>query len=311
MDLRRVEIIRFLQAHQIAWVEDASNKDLRFDRNRIRQILIPFLEKQYNSNVVAVLHRTADLCWQEECWFQTFLAPILNEIVTSLDADGMALSTQGLSAEPLAIRRRLVREALRRWRGGLKRIRADHIDNLIHLLDPRSEGKRICLPDRVGVERTRSHLRFSIRQGRGCLPIPHAPEYLYQVPFPGSQTCTVGIPESGLKLQFSVTGHPGRDELNATDKNTAWFNAGQLTFPLVIRNFRPGDRMSPLGLQGHQKIKKIFGDRKIPIARRHRTPILVSGKDILWVAGIRRSALAIPAGQTTRVLKVRIIEDPA
>jgi len=311
IDLRRSEIIRFLQEHQIAFVEDATNTDLRFDRNRVRQRLIPFLQEQFNTNVVAVLHRTADLCWQEERWLQTVLAPTLDEIVTFLDPECMALNVRGLSAEPLAVQRRLIRDGLRKWRGNLKRVRADHIDNLIGLLDPQSEGKRICLPNRVGVERTRSHLRFTIRQGRGCLAIPQAPDYCYQIPFPESHPCTVSIPESGLKFQFSVTENPNRDVLNAADDNTAWFDSDQIAFPLILRNFRPGDRMSPLGLQGHQKIKKIFGDRKIPIAQRHRTPVLVSGKDILWIAGIRRSALAIPAGQTTRALKVRIIEDPA
>lgn len=311
IDLRRSEIIRFLQEHRIAFVEDATNKDLRFDRNRVRQRLIPFLQEQFNTNVVAVLHRTADLCWQEERWLQTLLTPILDEIVTSLDPQCMTLNIRRLMAEPLAARRRLIRDGLRKWQGTLKRIGADHIDNLIGLLAPQSEGKRICLPNRIGVERTRSHLHFTLRQGRGCRPNPQANEYLYQIPFPESHPIIMSIPESGLKFQFSVRGNPKKEILNAADENTAWFDSDQITYPLIIRNFRPGDRMSPFGLQGHQKIKKIFGDRKIPIARRHRTPILISGNDILWLAGIRRSALAIPAGQTTQVLKVRIIEDPA
>ena len=120
----------------------------------------------------------------------------------------------------------------------------------------------------------------------------------------------MGIPESGLKLQFSIAGKPDRKIPDAQGENTAWFDSEQITYPLIIRNFRPGDRMKPLGMQGHQKVKKIFGDRKIPIVRRHRTPILVSGNDILWVIGIRRSTLAVPTGQTTEVLKVRIIQDP-
>ncbi len=310
MDLRRAEILRFLQENQIAFVEDASNADLRFDRNRVRQRLIPLLQEQFNANVVAVLHRTADLCWHEERWLQTLLAPTLSKIMTYLDPEGMALDIQGLIAEPLAVRRRLIRDGLRKWQGNLERIRADHIDRLIELLAPQSEGKRICLPNRIGVERTRSLLRFTIRKGRGCLPDPEPLDYLYQISFPGSHPCTICIPESGLKFQFSVTGRPNTEVLNDPDKNTAWFDSDQITYPLVIRNFRPGDRMSPLGLQGRQKIKKIFGNLKIPITQRYRTPLLVSGDDILWVAGVRRSALAIPAGQTTRALKVRIIEDP-
>jgi tRNA(Ile)-lysidine synthase len=310
MDLHRAEIIGFLQEHQIAYVEDASNADMRFDRNRVRQHLIPFLQKQFNSNVVAVLHRTADLCWHEERWLQTLLAPILSETIASLDPECMLLHAQRLIAEPLAVRRRLFRDALHKWRGNLKGIKAGHIDKLIELLDPPSEGKRICLPSRIGVERTRSHLRFKIRKGRGWLPLSRTPDFLYQVPLPESDSIMVNIAESGLRFKFSVALNMTEKHMSGPDANSAWFDMDKLAFPLNIRNFKPGDRMSLWGMQGHQKIKKIFGDRKIPLAQRYCTPLLVSGNEIIWVPGIRRSALATLTGQTARVLEVQILDKP-
>jgi len=310
MDLRRTEITGFLQEYQLAYVVDASNTDLRFDRNRVRHLLIPFLQKQFNTNAVAVLHRTADLCWQEERWLQNLLAPILTETVASLDPECMMLHIHRLIAEPLAVRRRLIRDALRKWRGDLKGIRAVHIDNLIELLGPQSEGKRFCLPNRIGVERTQSHLFFKIRQGRGWLPLSQPPDYLYQIPLPESHSIMVDISESGQRFKFSVTQNLRKEYLGAADGYSAWFDMDKLTFPLNIRNFKPGDRMSLWGMQGHQKIKKLFGDRKIPLAQRYCTPLLVSGNDIIWVPGIRRSALAIPTGRTARVLKVQILDKP-
>ena len=118
------------------------------------------------------------------------------------------------------------------------------------------------------------------------------------------------IAESGFRFRFAMMQKFSTDDLDITDVNTAWFDIDKLIFPLSIRNFKPGDRMSLLGMQGHQKIKKLFGDRKIPIDRRHCMPILVSGDEIIWVAGIRRSALAIPTSRTTQVLKVQILDNP-
>jgi tRNA(Ile)-lysidine synthase len=309
-DLRHAEITGFLQQYQLAYVEDASNADLRFDRNRVRHHLIPFLQKQFNTNIVAVLHRTADLCWQEERWLQTLLAPVLSDTMSSLDPECMMLQIHILMGEPLAVRRRLIRDALRKWRGNLKGISADHIDNLIGLLDPQSEGKRVCLPNRIGVEHTGPQLRFYIRQGRGCLPYSETPDYLYQVSVPESHAIILNIPESGHRFQFSVTHNLKTEDPNMADANAAWFDMEKITFPLQVRNFKPGDRMSLLGMQGHQKIKKIFGDRKIPVNRRQRIPILASGNEIIWLAGIRRSAVAVPTSRTARVLKVQILDNP-
>lgn len=310
IDLRRNEIIDFLREQGISFVQDASNNDLRYDRNRVRQSLIPFLQRHFNPNVTAVLHRTADLCRQEEHWLQTLLAPILEEAMESLDPQGMVLRTQRLSVEPPAVQRRLLREGLRRWRGNLRRIRMDHIDALIDLLGPQSEGKRLCLPNRIGAERIGTRLRFSIRPGRGCAPNHSPPDYLYEIPFPEKNPCTISIPESGLVFHFALmTGgdEPCRD---APDGSAVWFDADQVTFPLRIRNFRPGDRMRPSGLQGHRKIKKIFNDRKIPASQRHGTPLLVGGREILWVVGVRRSEVAVPSGETCRKLVVRTAMGP-
>jgi tRNA(Ile)-lysidine synthase len=309
IDLRRPEIITLLQENGISFVQDASNADLRFDRNRIRRNLIPLLQKEFNPNVTAVLNRTADLCRQEEQWLQTLLAPILEEAMESLDPQSMLLNAQRLSVEPQAVQRRLLRDGLHRWRGSLKRIGMDHIDALTGLLGPHSEGKRLCLPNRIGAERSGALLRLTIRSGRGCPAPPGAPDYQYEIPFPEENPCTISVPESGLSFNFTLTtggNDPCRD---ASDGSAVWFDADKVTLPLRIRNFRPGDRMRPSGLQGHRKVKKIFNDRKIPAARRQGTPLLVDGEEILWVVGVRRSEAALPTHSTCRKLLVRTAVD--
>ena len=79
----------------------------------------------------------------------------------------------------------------------------------------------------------------------------------------------------------------------------------RLHFPLIIRNFEPGDRLHPFGMTGSQKLKKLFGDRKIPKDLRGRIPLLVSGEQIAWVAGVRRGRMAAISSETTQVLIAR------
>ena len=56
-----------------------------------------------------------------------------------------------------------------------------------------------------------------------------------------------------------------------------------LVAPLEVRPWRPGDRMRPLGLGGSRSLQDLFTDRKVPRARRARTPVILSGGEIAWV----------------------------
>ena len=311
MDLRHAEIVELLRRHRIPFVEDDSNNDPRFRRNRVRHELIPLLQKTFNTNVVTALHRTAELCREEDTWFQRQLAPLLDETIDRLDSACLRLNIGPLSRSPLAVQRRLIRDGLKRWRGSLKRISADHIDSLVDLLPSSAMGRRLCLPNRIGAERCPHHLRFDLRQGRGVPERPIAPSYNYEISVYQEFPYFLEIPEAGLNLEFSVWENRNQIPDHWDDEDAAWFDADQLTFPLTIRNFNPGDRMTLFGMPGRRKIKKIFGERKIPLVRRHAIPILVSPDAVLWIVGIRRSGQAALSGRTRRALKVERIRTPS
>ena len=56
---------------------------------------------------------------------------------------------------------------------------------------------------------------------------------------------------------------------------------------LVVRSWRPGDRMRPLGLGGSRKLQDIFVDAKVPAAQRPEVPVFECGGQIVWLPGYR------------------------
>ena len=105
---------------------------------------------------------------------------------------------------------------------------------------------------------------------------------------------------------FSLLAAPPQEPLAQTGHETAFFDMDQLRFPLTVRNFRAGDRMAPLGLNGTQKVKKIFIDRKIAREDRIRYPLLLNGDQVLWIAGLRQSEIGKIGSRTRRWLKVEV-----
>ena len=56
---------------------------------------------------------------------------------------------------------------------------------------------------------------------------------------------------------------------------------------VIVRPARPGDRMSPYGMEGSKKLQDIFTDLKIPQAQRAEWPVVECGGEIIWLPGYR------------------------
>ncbi|QEC51147.1 tRNA(Ile)-lysidine synthase [Anseongella ginsenosidimutans] len=68
---------------------------------------------------------------------------------------------------------------------------------------------------------------------------------------------------------------------------TAFLDYEKLQLPLTVRYWQDGDRFHPLGMKGSKKLSDFFVDQKIPLHLKGRIPLLLSGKEIAWVAGYR------------------------
>ena len=83
----------------------------------------------------------------------------------------------------------------------------------------------------------------------------------------------------------------------------AWARLGRRK--LVVRSWRAGDRMAPLGMAGSKKLQDVFVDAKVPAARRGRVPVFACGGEIVWIPGYRVArGWEIRGGE--RILEIRV-----
>jgi len=136
--------------------------------------------------------------------------------------------------------------------------------------------------------------------------VPRSPRYEYRIDSPVDLPRTLEIEPAGQRIRFSAIGPAaGSKRLNA-GQNVAFFDMDKLFFPLVLRGVRAGDRFSPSGVDGTQKVKKFFIDHKVPKAERAVCPVLVSAGRIVWLVGHRIDADFAPDAFTRSVLKVQL-----
>lgn len=305
IDLYRTDIMSYLEHRNIHYMEDYSNTDLRYDRNRIRHHLLPLLREHYNVNISKTLHRMAGLCRDEDLWLDAHLQPLLSQMETRKTPQCLELDIDLLGDQSLAVQRRLIRSALRRWQGHLKRIAAGHVDAIITLsLSHRPRGC-LNLPAGLAAQRKGNRLQFTVLNNPRRFPSNPITSFCYTLASAQQLPPTVTIAEAGIVMTFAITAPPDLHQLNARDQHVAWFDMTRLEFPLYLRSAQPGDRMDLLGTTGSQKVNKFLINNKIPSDQRPQIPILASADTIYWVVGLRRSSAALIGPSTNQALCIR------
>ncbi len=290
IEARRREIEAELTRAGLEWVEDPSNRDPKFLRNRIRHDLIPFLAGAYNPRIVEALCRAGALARDLVQDVEALAAGEFDRLAREGDG-GVVLSRVALKALPPGIGEEVLRHALIRL-GGRRPLRSWAFGALA-----RSIATESLAPIRLGsvwLEVSGDSVRLS--RGRA----EALPEVSFAVP--GAIT----LPEVGLRLEArEFERRPSYPP--PADPWTVAFDRDALPAVLAVRSRRPGDRFHPFGAPGTKRLKAFLIDAKIPRWRRDRLPLLVADGEIAWVVGVRRGALAPVTTSTRSVLEVKAI----
>lgn len=94
-----------------------------------------------------------------------------------------------------------------------------------------------------------------------------------------------------------------------TIRPEAWvgaFDLGKLAFPLTVRKWLPGDRFCPLGMSDSKKLSDFLIDSKVPVNLKEHIKVLVSKNDIVWVVGHRIDDRYKITEKTKRVLEIKV-----
>jgi len=283
----RQEILAYADKYQLEWVEDESNTDPVFLRNRLRTQIIPQLHEinpRFSNGMVRLIQQFRQ---DEDYWAQE-VEQTFDALVVSRE-DGLRLSRSKLLACHPALRSRLVREALSQVRGHLQHIEFVHLRAIDTLIAAPKSQAELNLPD-CWVAR-----RYDTLWLRRAAPVQPKP---FDLVVPGNGELT--LPD-GRILRTSI-----RTEQEGESAMAVEFSLAALSEPLRVRSWLPGDRFAPAGFAGHKRLKRLFSDLRVEHEVRLTTPLLVSGETILWVGGIRRSRHAVAGCDTGEILRVEL-----
>ena len=278
LEVSRAELRTYLAQREQSFREDETNQDVRVTRNRIRHELLPFLEERFSPAIVDVLAREADIARSDADWLDGAANRIASTFVSNKEGI-VSVDVEALASQPKALARRVAKSALEQV--AQRAIGFDHIERFLGLA--RQSGLDRAEADFPGCRVERRDGRLLIGAPRRRMTDGAAAEFTYRLTIPGE----VDVPEAGLVISAQRVSGTKVPAARLTARGGTVTVAGeQLTAPLIVRNWRPGDAVRPLGLGGRKKLQDLFVDRKVTRFERHKVPIVADKKrGIVWVVG--------------------------
>ncbi len=303
----RDDVNTFLAARGLSCVQDVSNVDRTFLRNRVRHELMPLLEESYNPSIVRALGSQASLLQEAEDFLGSVGREAYGKCAVAELAERIELELASLMAYHTCVQGYVLREAYFRLRGNLRDLAFLHVESMIRLMRSGQSGDSVDLPHGVVAMLEGNRLLLGVRD---CLRASKSDPAEFRVKLePGGLTV---VPGASISVESCIL---KREELGAgpmsREREEVFFDLDELAPPLSFKGLKPGDRMRPFGMSGSRKVQDVLVDMKVPRSARPGLVALCDSREILWIVGLRRSSAGPVTEKTRSVLKVRLLSaDP-
>lgn len=112
---------------------DKSNEDNTYTRNKIRNIVIPYIKKEFNPNFIDTLYRLSEISKEESEYIEKKVEESFDAIVEEISEKQIVLDLKRFNEEDLVIKRRLILYSVKKLFGTTKGIEKIHIEDIIKL----------------------------------------------------------------------------------------------------------------------------------------------------------------------------------
>ena len=265
----RAQLRHYAHVHQLNWIEDPSNVQQRFARNRVRAAVLPVLEQNFPGASAALAHVAR---------LQSEVVEVLDALADQVLGDNTRLPLASLHGSAAPLRPYLIKRWLAR-RGAPPPGRAQLKQLLNEMLIARRDGEPSVVWRGVAVRRHDDHFFLTA----AVLPVPTAQSLDWR--------------DTDSLWTFA------HGELRAHAGAGAGLNPALLAqAPLTLRYRQGGERLRLHAGGPRRELKHLFQQWRIPAWQRTRWPLLYVGEQLAAVAGRAVAAEFLAAGETAGVV---------
>jgi tRNA(Ile)-lysidine synthase len=317
LQIRRTALRVYLKERKQTWREDATNRDTAKLRARIRKKLLPMLETHFQPATVEHLSALAQFAREDDAHLE-FTAEMRTKVLSSKSAGTIRIQVRELQCLPKrskikssdinpllklrtrSLTRRMVRHIVKQVKTRAGELGSQHVEAVLDLAERAESGKLLQLPGGVEVRREQDSLVFrAVGQSRETNAVrttgkqrargatKPGEEFEYSIDFSGSGAA-IEVPCLACIFRFTRIDWPAKR--GETSSMGPVLDERALRLPLVLRNWRPGDRFRPAGHRKAHKLKRLLNEKRVSRWEREGWPVLTSAGVLAWVRGFPLAA---------------------
>ena len=257
------ELMSFAMERRLSFVEDSSNESDKYSRNYVRNQVFPFIQKIYpeaQANLIANINRFREI----ELLYTGAIAMHKKKLMEVRNNEVHIPVLKLLNVVPL---KTVVFEIIKIY--GFTAKQTQEAIALLH-----AETGKFILSATHRILRNRNWLIISPLQQNA------------------SQMIVIGEEENEVifekgKLSLKITEIKDEKQQIPVSPAIACLDAKQLTFPLLLRKWKPGDYFYPLGMKKKKKLSRFFIDQKLSLPEKENAWVVEMNKKIIWVVNHR------------------------
>lgn len=278
LGVSKTDLEEFAWKNKIRYREDASNRRLDIQRNRIRHELLPLLRRKFQPALDRAVLRVMEITGADaEFANQTAIAWLGRRGRPAFDKLAPAIQRRCIQLQLLKKNLKLDYELVERLR--IDRERAVMV----------SPSESVVLT---------AHGEIKLQKPESVVGTPR----VRKVDLRGAAG-EVNFGQITINWRIERRNAARRPEYRAGHEH---FDADKVGSCLIFRHWLPGDRFQPIGMPVTVKLQDLFANQKIPRSQRHELLVVTNtAKEVVWVEKLRISERFKLSEQTKRILHWR------
>ncbi|HWR60629.1 MAG TPA: tRNA lysidine(34) synthetase TilS, partial [Clostridia bacterium] len=251
LETDRQEIEEYCSIHRLEPRIDKTNLEAVYNRNRIRLELIPYIQKNFNPNIMMALSRFSGLIKEENDFLEAEAEARMDELA-ELHEDRVVIDTKLLLSVHVALQRRIIRKSMEKLAKTLNGFDFKHYEGVLQLAE-KSTGAAIMLPHGLKAFISYDKLVLAkniVKADKKCY---YKLKYDYDNSVETDEGC-ITIERRNSKEIGELRGQ----------KHIIYIDPRKVKDGLVLRHREPGDLFAPIGMKGTKKLKEYLIDEKVP-----------------------------------------------
>jgi tRNA(Ile)-lysidine synthase len=297
----RAEIEAYLEEKGLGYCTDATNQENDHTRNKLRNVVLPFVQGEVNSAAVDHIVRASREIGQAYDYIKEQADRVFDKCCIDT-AKEIRIDQHILSKEPEIIRRYVILKCFELIVPGRKDITSTHVDMIMNLMESTDGSASLNLPYGIKIERVYDKLFFKKEVAAEL----SKEQKIYKMSnLEAGSEYVFDLGELGM-ANVKVISY-NEKMLIPSDTYTKWFDCDRIQ-EVIFRYREPEDFIYiEQGESSHKKkLSKFMTDEKIPVSCRDNIYVLAEGNHVLWIPGYRMSSSFKICKKTQKILAITI-----